>query len=646
MKKYQLLFVTMFGFACAAMASGKNYTVKSPDGKTVVTVNVEKTIAYSVSVDGNEVLKNCAIALQLPGETLGENAKVKRAQTKAIYERIRPVVPMKFAEIADHCNQLTMVFDRDFAIDFRAYDNGVAYRFSTQKKGQIDVKDECCELRFGGDYKAVISRTGGFKTSCEEPYSTVQTAAYGQDDRMTYLPILIETPVAKLLFSESDLRDYPGMFLKGTGENAMTSVFPPCPTAFGDDGDRSVKLSETADYIARTDGTRSFPWRFFVIAREDGELVENTMEAVLGGRNEIKDPSWIKPGQVSWDWWNHWQVYGVDFKAGINTETYKYYIDFASKYGIKYIILDEGWSRSTRDVFETTRDLDLPELISYGRQKGVGIILWLTWLAVENNFDRLFQTYADWGVAGCKIDFMDRQDQWMVNFYERTVKEAAKYRLLVDFHGAYKPSGLEQRYPNLISYEGVRGLEQGGGCQPKNSIWLPFMRNAVGPMDFTPGSMLSAQPEDNRGTGSNAMGSGTRAYQMALYVVFESGVQMLADSPTRYLEAQECTEFIASVPTTWDETRVLSARAGDHLVVAKRKDNKWFIGAITGESPQDLTIKTDFLKGGQHKMTFFKDGVNANRQALDYKKGSQMVDGNSEVNLHLVRNGGWCAVIE
>lgn len=643
MKKITLLFALLaFGLL---HVQAKDYTVKSPDGKTVITVSVDKKVAYSVSVDGNEVLKNCAIALQLPGETLGENAKVKRAQTKAIYERIRPVVPMKFAEIADHCNQLTLSFDRDFAIDFRAYDKGVAYRFSTQKKGQIDVKDECCELRFATDNKAVISRTGHFRTSCEEPYSTVQTAAYGADDRMTYLPIFIETPTVKLLFSESDLRDYPGMFLKGTGENAMRAVFPPCPLEFTPDGDRSVKFTKTANYIARTDGTRTFPWRFFMIAREDADIITNTMSAVLGGRNEIKDPSWIKPGQVSWDWWNHKMIWNVDFVSGINNDTYKAYIDFASKYGIKYIILDEGWSRTTRDPLNTIDAIDLPELISYGKQRGVGLVLWLTWLTVENNME-LFAKYEEWGVAGCKIDFMDRQDQWMVNFYERVVKEAAKHHLLIDYHGAYKPAGLEQRYPNLLSYEGVRGLEQCGGCEPKNSIWLPFMRNAVGPMDFTPGAMLNAQPEQNHTTDANAMGAGTRAYQMALYVVFESGIQMLSDSPTRYLENPECTEFIASVPVTWDETRVLSAKAGDHLVVAKRKDNKWFIGAITGDQPQDISVKLDFLKGNQHRMTFFQDGANAHRQAQDYKKGTQTVNGSTEINMHLVRNGGWCAVIE
>lgn len=643
MKKINLLF-TLLAFGLLHLQA-KDYIVKSPDGKTVITVSVDKKVAYSVSVDGNEVLKNCAIALQLPGETLGENAKVKRAQTKAIYERIRPVVPLKFAEIADHCNQLTLSFDRNFAIDFRAYDNGVAYRFSTQKKGQIDVKDECCELRFATDNKAVISRTGHFRTSCEETYSTVQTAAYSQDDHMTYLPIFIETPTVKLLFSESDLRDYPGMFLKGTGENAMRAVFPPCPLEFTPDGDRSVRFTKTADYIARTDGTRTFPWRFFVIAREDADIVTNTMEVVLGGRNEIKDPSWIKPGQVSWDWWNHKMIWNVDFVSGINNDTYKAYIDFASKYGIKYIILDEGWSRTTRDPLNTIDAIDLPDLISYGKQRGVGLVLWLTWLTVENNME-LFAKYEEWGVAGCKIDFMDRQDQWMVNFYERVVKEAAKHHLLIDYHGAYKPSGLEQRYPNLLSYEGVRGLEFNGGCEPKNSIWLPFMRNAVGPMDFTPGAMITSQPEHNRSTDPAPMGNGTRAYQLALYIAFESGIQMLSDSPTRYLENPDCTEFIASVPVTWDETRVLSAKAGDHLVVAKRKDNKWFIGAITGDQPQDISVKLDFLKGNQHRMTFFQDGANAHRQAQDYKKGTQTVNGSTEINMHLVRNGGWCAVIE
>lgn len=339
-------------------------------------------------------------------------------------------------------------------------------------------------------------------------------------------------------------------------------------------------------------------------------------------------------------------IWGVDFKAGINNDTYKYYIDFASKFGIPYIILDEGWARTTRDPFNSIDAIDIPELVAYGKSRNVGLILWLPWLTVENNMD-LFKRYAEWGIPGVKIDFMDRSDQWMVNFYERVIKEAAKYNMVVDFHGSFKPAGLERRYPNLLSYEGVRGMEQNEGCRPENTIWLPFIRNAVGAMDFTPGSMNSAQPEHNRCTDPNPMGMGTRACQMAMYVVFESGIQMLSDSPTRYYAEEECTRFISSVPVTWDETRVVDAKAGEYVVVARRKGSRWFIGAMGAGDARTLEVPLGFLgDGGSRRLTFFADGVNAGRQAFDYVKGERQVDKSAVLTLKLERNGGWCGVIE
>ena len=307
--------------------------------------------------------------------------------------------------------------------------------------------------------------------------------------------------------------------------------------------------------------------------------------------------------------------------------------------------MDEGWARNTRDPFNSNPDINLPELIKYGKSKNVDIVLWLTWLTTEKNFS-LFEKFAEWGIAGVQIAVMDRSDQWMVIFYERVAKEAAKHKLFVDFHGSFKPAGLERRYPNIISYEGIRGLEQGGNCKPENTIFIPFIRNAVGPADFTPGSMFSAQPEDNRSTHSNAMGSGTRAYQMALYVVLESGIQMLADTPSRYLQEAECTEYIASVPVIWDETKVLDAKVGEYVVTARRKGDKWFIGAITNQDGRTLEVNLDFLKDGEHTLTSFEDGINADRQAMDYKKRTSKVNKDTKLTIKMVRNGGYCGVIE
>ena len=400
-------------------------------------------------------------------------------------------------------------------------------------------------------------------------------------------------------------------------------------------------------YIARTQGTRTFPWRLAVVAGEDADLIENELVWLLAAPAADTDWEWVKPGLVSWDWWNGMRLSGVDFRAGRNTESYRYYIDFAAKYGVPYIIMDEGWSASTTDVFRPNPDLDLPGLIAYGKERNVQIVLWLTWLAVEKDMERLFMTLEEWGIPGVKIDFMDRSDQWMVNYYERVTKCAADHHIFVDWHGSYTPKGLFRTYPNLLTYEAVLGMEQGGRCKPDNSNYLPFIRNAVGPMDFTPGGMFCSQPEDNRSTGSNPMASGTRAYQLALYVVFESPLQMMADNPVYYYREHPCTEFIASVPTTWDELRVLRARCGEQVVMARRKGDRWFIGGITNNQPYSTEVALDFLPAGRsYTMTSFEDGVNADLQAMDYKKRERKVDASTVVKIDMVRNGGWAAVIE
>lgn len=431
---------------------------------------------------------------------------------------------------------------------------------------------------------------------------------------------------------------------------AYPPFFPKVPLAFGEDGDRSLKIEKEAEYIAKTSGKRNFPWRYFVITKEDKQLVENTMTYKLADKNQLEDVSWIKPGQVSWEWWNGATPYGQDvtFKAGCNLETYKYFIDFASKFGIPYIIMDEGWAKSTRDPYTPNPDVDLHELIRYGKEKNVGIVLWLTWLTVEKNFD-LFKTFNEWGIKGVKIDFMDRSDQWMVNYYERVAQEAARHHLFVDFHGSFKPAGLEYKYPNVLSYEGVRGMEQMGGCKPENSIYLPFMRNAVGPMDYTPGAMISMQPNIYRSERPNSASIGTRAYQMALFVIFESGLQMLADNPTLYYRNEDCTRFITQVPVTWDETVVLEAKVGEYVIVAKRKGEKWFIGGMTNdkENEREFEINLDFLKDGRtYRVTSFEDGINAGYQAMDYRMKSAAMNKNQKLSVKMARNGGFSAVLE
>jgi alpha-glucosidase len=647
MKKFFTLLAAMLIACSASYAKPDHYTLLSPDESLRVEIQLNHTITYSLYSSDHLLLKDCSLSLQLADIRLGLMPKVRKTERGSIDEIINRIVHTKNSTTRNHCNTLTLTFDGGYGVEFRAYDEGVAYRLLlNQKQDVVDILGEECTINFADDFKAHMSTTWKFRTGCEEPYKHTTTKNYGYRDEMAYMPLLLEAPTGeKILFSDANVIDYPRIFLRSTGENGMTSLFPKFPTKLEEEWDRSLKILEEADYIARTSGKRALPWRMFVVAKDDKALLEQELLFCLSDANELEDSSWIRPGKVAWDWWNQWQVYGVDFRAGRNTDTYKYFIDFAAKYGIEYIILDEGWSRTTRDPFHFNPEVNVPELIEYGKSKGVGIILWLVWLTVENNFT-LFETFAEWGVAGVKVDFMDRSDLWMVNYYERVAKEAAKHKLLVDFHGSFTPTGLERRYPNVISYEGVLGLEQNERCKPENSIYLPFIRNAVGGMDFTPGAMLSVQPHDNRSTFSVAMASSTRAYQMALYVVFESGIQMLADSPTRYLNEPECTEYIASVPVLWDESVVLDAKVGEYVVIARRSGDKWFVGAITNQFGREIDIDLSFLGEGKYTLTSFEDGINADRVAIDYKKRTTEVDSQSKIHIKMVNNGGWCGVIE
>jgi alpha-glucosidase len=648
--KLVLTIVAVFGLSAVLNAQTKGVELKSPNGGLKVTINISDKIYYSISSGEDLLLENNHLQMSLRKEILGQNPKLISSKKGQGTEIIKPYVSLKFSTVKSNYNSMMLSFNGNYAVEFRAFDDGIAYRFVTSKKGSIEVMNEEFSVNFPGEYALHLQQPGGFKTAYEELYSQVQSKDWKPENKMSTLPVLIDTKKKyKILISESDLTDYPCLFLKGTGNNGMSAAFPKVPLEFGDDGDRSLKILKEADYIAKTSGTRNFPWRYFVVTSDDKQLLENTMTLKLASTSVIKDPSWVKPGQASWEWWNDAAPYGpdVNFVSGYNLATYKYYIDFAAKFGIPYIIMDEGWAKSTTDPYTPNPEVDVHELIRYGKEKNVGVVLWLTWLTVHKNME-LFKTFQEWGVKGVKIDFMDRSDQWIVNYYEDVAKEAAKHKLFVDFHGAFKPAGLEYKYPNVISYEGVRGMEQMGGCYPDNSLFLPFMRNAVGPMDYTPGAMISMQPDVYKADRPNAASIGTRAYQLALFVVFESGIQMLADNPTLYYRNLDCTEFITSVPTTWDETKALEAKMGEVAVVAKRKKDKWFVGAITNgkEKERTVSLNFDFLeKGKTYTMTYFEDGINAGRQAMDYRKKTVQVKSGDKIDVKMVRNGGWAAVI-
>lgn len=647
MKKTRILSFILMVTASLCGFAQKVVTAQSPDGQTSVSVTLSDRIYYDVTSHNETLLKQSVIGMQLRDKTLGANPVLKKKSVRSVKETVKPLFPLKFSQVENNYTLLTLNMKGGYAVEFRLYDDGVAWRMKTSFSEEIEVMQENTVFQLADNCELVLQQPGGFKTSCEENYSVVKSNEWKKEDRMSELPILIMGKNQKILLSEFDLYDYPGLFLKGNSDNSLSAIQPKNPLEYEDDGDRRQRILKEADYIAKTSGTRTFPWRYMLITQEDGRLAENRMPMRLAPECKIEDTSWIKPGLTCWDWLNG-IPYGPDvtFEGGINLETYKYFVDFASRNGIPYIIMDEGWALNTRDPYRTNPKVNLPELIRYAKSKNVGIWVWLPWLTVEHHMD-LFEKFEEWGIVGTKIDFMDRQDQWMIDFYERVAKKAAEHHVMIDFHGAFHPSGLDYRYPNVLTYEGVRGMEFNGSCKPKNSIWLPFLRGAVGPMDYTPGPMICYQPEVHHGNRPFCSGVGTKAYHLAAFVLFESNLQMLMDNPCRYDEWPDCRDFITGVPVNWDETRVLAAEAGQYIVMAKRKGDKWYVGGITNETKREVEVTLSVLPEGKDmKMTSFVDGVNANRMAMDYRREQMSVNKNTKLQIKMARNGGFAAVIE
>jgi alpha-glucosidase len=581
------------------------------------------------------------------GLILGENPVLINFKKKSMDEEIYPVVPHKRKLIKDRYNESLLNFEDDYGLIFRVYDDGVAYRFFTVFKEDIKIISEEACFNLARDDSIYIPFEESFLTHSERLYSYLPVSEV-TSDKMSSLPVLIYNPERpRIVITEADLDDYPGMYLRGTDGSApfLRATFPEYPLEEKQTDDRTVEVTRGAGYLAVTKGARNFPWRLIVIAEEDADLVESDIVFRLGKTLQLKDTKWIKPGKVSWDWWNACNIYGVDFKSGINTETYKYYIDFASENNIEYIILDEGWSDPS-DLFNINPEINMNELLQYARQKNVGIILWCVWVTLDKQLKPALDLFEKWGIRGIKVDFMQRDDQKMVNYYLKIAQEAAKRHLLVDFHGSYKPTGLRRAYPNVMTREGVQGLEQNKWCRnvtPEHDVTLPFIRMFAGPMDYTPGAMINAQRKSFHPVYYRPMSQGTRIHQLAMYVVYESPLQMLADSPSNYMREREIMEFLSKVPTVWDETKVLNAKVRDYITVARKSKNEWYIGALTDWTPRTLQIDLSFLEEGEYVAEIYSDGVNASRYAGDFKKTIQRVTRNKKLNIQLAPGGGWAA---
>ncbi len=639
------LFILFIVLGLGAFA--KDYTVSSPNGSIKVTVSVDTQIKWSAAVANQSIFTNNTLSLDLGTSVLGVNPKVVSAKTTSVSEVVKTVVAVKSKTINNTYNQLNLVFKPNYAVSFRVFDNGIAYRFETSMKDEITVKNEEVNLNFAGDYGVLFPEEETVYSHYERVYldQKISSLAAG---KFCSLPTLVKADNnIKIGITEADLFDYPCLFMEATGKAAFKSKYPKVILKSNPKGDREIQNIQEADYIAKTSGTRSFPWRVFMISTEDARLVENQMVFLLSRDCKLAETSWIKPGLVAWDWWNENNIYGVDFKAGLDTKTYKYYIDFASKYKIPYIILDEGWTKTTLNIKEANADIDIKELIAYGKSKNVDIILWCLWNALDADINGTLDLYAKWGIKGIKVDFMARSEQYMVNFYERSAKACADRKLLIDFHGAFKPSGMARAYPNIINHEGVKGMENckwSKDITPEHDVTLCFTRMLAGPMDYTPGAMTNKNEKDYAISFSHPMSQGTRCHQLAMYVCYDAPLQMLNDSPSNYYKESDCTSFISRMQTVWDDTKILDAKVGDYILTARQKGNDWYLGAMTDWTARSLNVDLSFLGEGNYEIEIMQDGMNADISCNDYKRVVKQVTKADKLKIDLAKGGGWAAI--
>ena len=658
--KKRLVFTLLQLCVCMGLMA-KSYTVMSPNGKLKVQVEVGNTLSYQLLMGQSVLVSPSTLSMKTEAGTWGVGSKLKKASATSHKGTIQAFA-YKRSVVSDVYNQLRLQFKEGFSVIFRMYDEGMAYRFVSDTQRELKIEEEEVTVNFPQDWTSLVpyvndagDREDQLHTSFESKYTRCVISKL-KTNRLIFSPLMVEAENGvKLCLAESDVENYPGLFFIGTGKGAcIKGVSAPYPKRVKQGGHNKLQLQvkEREPYLVKSRAGQQFPWRIVNVTTEDKQLLDNDMVYRLASPNRIGDASWVKPGKVAWEWWNDWGLYGVDFKAGVNTETYKCYIDFASRNGIEYVILDEGWAVNLKaDLFQVVPEIDLKEIIDYGKAKNVGIILWAGYYAFERDMERVCKHYSEMGVKGFKIDFMDRDDAACVDFEFRAAATTAKYKMLCDLHGTHKPTGLNRTYPNVVNFEGVRGLENNKwGAYPKYDqvqydVIVPFLRMLAGPMDYTQGAMLNGTRETYRPSNSEPMSQGTRTHQLAEYVIFLSPLNMLCDSPMHYDENPECTEFIAKIPTVWEETIPLQSVIGEYVAVARRNGDKWYVGATTNWTARDLTLDLTPLKVAGRKAVAFYDGVNADRFAQDYKKKEIEIPQDGKLTVHLAPGGGFAMQI-
>jgi alpha-glucosidase len=642
--------IALIALLFSALGANAQQTVSSPDKRTTVEI---KSGSLVITHNG-QPLASCQIGITIDSANPFRWDAKPRVIQHTSDQWIHPVVSAKYKNIEDLYNEETLRFKNGLSLLVRVYDNGIAYRWTVDRKGDYKIWDEQLHLQLHKEDSAWYPLEDGFYSHNERIFKPMQLDAIGPK-QLASLPALFNINGTKVLLTEADLYDYAGMWIVGDNQGGIDATFPRYPKEMKETSDRDRKVLTREPYIATAQDQKTLPWRVLAIADKDADLLTNTLVYQLS-RETTDDFSWVKPGKVSWDWWNDNNVYDVDFRAGINTATYEYYVDFAAHFGLPYIILDEGWS-PIDDITKVAPGIDMDALLAYAKQKNVGVILWVSWLSLDKQLDQALDLYQRWGIPGIKVDFMQRDDQLMVNYYEKIAKATAARKMLVDFHGAYKPTGLDRLYPNALTREGVFGNENSKWSDskdprvltPGHNVTLPFTRMVAGPMDYTPGAMQNAAKGAWAAIYSNPMSQGTRCQQLAMYVVYESPLQMLCDNPTHYYKEPECMDFLSTVPVLWDTTIVLAAKVGDYIAVARRAANgDWYIGAMTDWTPRDLKLDLSFLGNGNYTMDLWRDGINADRNGEDFKRLQGIAVGaevDQDLTIHLAPGGGWVARI-
>jgi len=660
--KQLFLALSVLAISVAAQAKqAKTYTIESPDGNVTSQISVGEVTTYTIDYGGSKVLLASPVAMELAdGTAWGRNATVKKAERRSVDEQVASPF-YRAATMTDRYNALTLTMKGDYSIEFRAYNDGIAYRFSTTRKTPFNVKGETVCYQFahdGGATVPYVSRgddSGDYEGQFFNSFENLNTKCLLSEmkNHLAFLPLVVKQGEVSVCITESQLEDYPGLYLVNDNHStALRGVFAPYPKRMEQGGHNRLQMvvKEREDYIAKVEQPRSFPWRMAIIGT-DVAIASSNMTYLLAAPCRIADTSWIRPGKVAWDWWNDWNICGVPFKSGINNDTYKYYIDFASRNGIEYVILDEGWAVNLQaDLMQVVPEIDLKMLIGYAKERNVGLILWAGYYAFARDMEHVCQYYSSMGIKGFKIDFMDRDDQPMTAFNYRAAATAAKYHLVLDLHGSHKPAGINRTYPNVLNCEGVYGLENlkwasADKDQLEYDTEIPFTRQVGGPMDYTQGAMHNASEGNYHPSNSEPMSQGTRCHQLGLYIVFDSPLNMLCDSPTNYEKEPESTAFIASVPTVWDETRVLCGQMGQYIVTARRSGSVWYIGGISNKQARDVQLDLSFLPATAATATAFLDGPNAYRKGCDYIRKQIDIPSSRQLTVRMRPGGGFAMTV-